>query len=271
LSLLQIFNALAPKETASHKVASGLPFGEKPRQRLDIYAPRALQGTLPVVFFIYGGSWSDGDRRNYDFAGRALAALGYVTVIADYRLLPEIEYPVFLDDSLLALQWLRRNISTYGGDPGRIALMGHSAGAYNAAMLALHPSYKAALDTSGGVRCVVGLSGPYDFFPFDGKITKRTFGWVPDPQNTQPVSHVTRSAPPMLLGTGSKDRLVYPRNTVALAKRLRQMHVAVTEIHYPELGHPQTLLALSRPGRRLGPVLADVGAFLAVHLASPVT
>jgi len=266
LSLLQLFNALTPKDAGSRKIARDISFGDDPRQRLDIYAPRKRQGPLPVVFFIYGGSWSDGDRRNYDFAGRAIAALGYVTVIADYRLVPAVEYPVFLDDGLLALGWVVENISSYGGDPARIALMGHSAGAYNATMLVLHPKYLPASGLSEYVRCVVGLSGPYDFYPFDGPISIRTFGAVRDPQDTQPIQHVTRSAPPMFLGTGDQDRLVYPRNTVALAKRLRQEGVEVKEVHYPELGHPQTLLALSRPARHLAPVLNDVAAFLSAHL-----
>lgn len=267
LSLLQIFNAFTPKDGGSLKVGQGIAFGNEPRQQLDIYASRDAKKPLPVVFFIYGGSWNDGDRRNYDFVGRAIAALGYVTVIADYRLLPKVEYPSFLDDGLAAMKWLTANISEYGGDPARTALMGHSAGAYNAVMLALHPSYRSAPGPSEHIRCVVGLSGPYDFYPFDGKISRRTFGGVIDPQDTQPVQHVTSAAPSMLLGTGEKDRLVYPRNTVALANLLRQAGVEVNEIHYAKLGHAQTLLALSRPGRHLAPVLSDVAAFLALHLA----
>jgi acetyl esterase/lipase len=262
LSLLQVFNTLVPKDSGSRKLASAVPFGDQPRQRLDIYRPRHPAGALPVVVFIYGGSWSDGDRRNYDFAGRAIAALGYVTVIADYRLLPDVEYPVFLEDCARARDWVTRNIAEYGGNPARTALMGHSAGAYNAMMLALDPRY-----ARDGMRCVVGLSGPYDFLPFDGEITRRTFGAVSDPEETQPIAYVTPAAPPMLLGTGDRDRLVYPRNTVALARRLREFGVPVEERHYPELGHPQTLLALSRPLRRMSPVLDDVAAFLAQNLA----
>ena len=267
LSLLQILNVFTPKDGDSRKVARDVAFGTGPRQRLDIYAPCDFRKPLPVVFFIYGGSWSDGDRRNYDFVGRAIAALGYVTVIADYRLLPDIEYPTFLDDGLKAIQWVTANILAYGGDQARIALMGHSAGAYNAMMLALHPRYAAALGPRERIRCVVGLSGPYDFYPFDGKISQRTFGAVINPQDTQPIHHVASTAPSMLLGTGDKDQLVYPRNTVSLSNVLRRAGVFVREIHYPKLGHAQTLLALSRPGRRYAPVLADVAAFLRDHLA----
>ncbi|KKB80945.1 hypothetical protein VW35_01825 [Devosia soli] len=266
VSLLQVFNALTPKDAASRKVARNIAFGDHARQRLDIYAPRKAAGPLPVVFFIYGGSWSDGDRRNYDFAGRAIAALGYVTVIADYRLVPAVDYPVFLQDGLLAVKWVAQNVSPYGGDPTRMALMGHSAGAYNATMLALHPDYLPAEGILKNVRCVVGLSGPYDFYPFDSPITVRTFGAVTEPEDTQPIEHVAQFAPPMFLGTGDADRLVYPRNTVALSNRLRQAGVAVKEAHYPGLGHPQTLLALSRPARRIAPVLDDVSNFLAAHL-----
>lgn len=269
-SLLQIFNALTPKDAGSEKIARDLPYGAESRQKLDIYAPRNASG-LPVVFFVYGGSWMDGDRHNYDFAGRAISALGYVTVVADYRLLPEVEYPAFLDDCFLALQWTNEHIAQYGGDPKRIALMGHSAGAYNATMLALHTDYLVASGFFQNIRCVVGLSGPYDFFPFDGKITMRTFGAVPHPRSTQPLEHVTQAAPPMFLGTGDKDGLVYPRNTVALSQRLRAAGVPVQEKHYPTLGHPNTLLALSRPFRHTAPVLDDVATFLDHHLARHTT
>lgn len=267
ISILSVINALSPKDRGSHKLARDVDYGPAPRHKLDIYAPRQAKGPLPVVCFSYGGSWSDGDRHNYDFVGRAIAALGYVTVIADYRLLPEVEYPAFLEDTAAAFGWVVEHVHRFGGDARRIALMGHSAGAYNATMLALDPAYLAQAGLLDRVRCVVGLSGPYDFFPFDGPITLRTFGAVRQPEQTQPINHVSAAAPPMLLATGDKDTLVYPRNSVALAARLRLAGVAVEEIHYDRLGHPGTLLALGRPARRIAPVLADVEQFLQRHLA----
>ena len=266
ISILSVINFLSPKDRGSRKTARDVPYGPVARQKLDIYAPAKSEGPLPVVFFIYGGSWSDGDRKNYDFAGRALAAQGFVTVIADYRVLPEVEYPDFLGDCASAFGWVVDNIAQYGGDAGRIALMGHSAGAYNAVMLALDPAYLAKAGLLDRVRCVVGLSGPYDFFPFDGPITLRTFGAVRDPQMTQPINHVGPAAPPMFLATGDKDTLVYPRNTVALAAKLRAAGIAVEEMHYPTLGHPGPLMALGRPARRIAPVLAEVSRYLAHHL-----
>lgn len=266
LSLLTLFNALSPKDRGSRLIARDVPYGPIARHKLDIYAPRKADGPVPVVFFVYGGSWMDGDRHNYGFAGRALAALGYVTVIADYRLVPEIEYPDFLEDGATAFSWVVEHIAQYGGDPRRMALMGHSAGAYNAMMLALDPAYLRRAGLLERVRCVVGLSGPYDFFPFDGPISLRTFGAVRDPQATQPVNLVAPGPPPMLLGSGDKDRLVYPRNTVALARKLREAGGVADEIHYPQLGHPGPLLALGLPARTIAPVLDDVAAFLRRYL-----
>jgi acetyl esterase/lipase len=264
-SLFSLFNALIPKDQTSRRIARGLPYGPHQRQLLDIYAPRGA-GPWPVVIFIYGGSWMDGDRSNYEFAGRAIAALGYLVVIADYRLIPDIEYPGFLDDCADAFGWIMREIATYGGDPQRVALMGHSAGAYNAAMLALDPRYRLRVPELGRLACVVGLSGPYDFFPFDGPISLRTFGAVRDPQATQPVHHVYPGAPPMLFGHGGKDSLVLPRNATALATRLGGVGVSADETHYANLGHPGPLLALSRPLRWVAPVYADIAAYLAQML-----
>jgi acetyl esterase/lipase len=266
LSLLSLFNTLSPKDRGSRLVARDVAYGPAARHKLDIYAPRASEGPRPIVFFVYGGSWMDGDRHNYGFAGRALAALGYVTVIADYRLVPEVEYPGFLEDGAAAFAWVAGHIGRYGGDAQRMALMGHSAGAYNAVMLALDPTYLKRAGLLDRVRCVVGLSGPYDFFPFDGPISLRTFGAVRDPKTTQPINHVTPASPPMLLGHGGKDRLVLPRNSIALAQCLRQAGVAAEEAHYPGLGHAEPLLALSRSARGMAPVLADVAAFLSRYL-----
>ena len=268
ISLLSIVNALSPKDRGSHRVARDVAYGAAARQRLDIYAPRQADGPAPVIFFVYGGSWMDGDRGNYAFAARALAALGYVTVVADYRVLPEVEYPGFLEDCAAAFAWTVEHAGHYGGDAGRMALMGHSAGAYNAVMLALDPRYLAQAGLLDRVRCVVGLSGPYDFFPFDGPISRRTFGAVVDAASTQPINHVTASAPPMLLATGDRDRLVYPRNSVALAARLRAVGVGVAEIHYRGLAHAGPLMALGRPARCIAPVLADVERFLRRHIAA---
>lgn len=264
-SLLALLNWLTPKQHSSRRVARDVHYGPHSKQTLDIYGPRDGAGPFPVIYFVYGGSWNMGDRRFYEFAGRALAAAGYIVVIVDYRLVPEIEYPVFLEDGALGFAWTLEHIGQYRGDANRVALMGHSAGAYNAVMLLLAPGYLAP-DAASRVKAFVGLSGPYDFYPFDVPVSLRTFGAVSEPKATQPVNLARPGLPPALLIHGDADTLVQPRNTVALAARWRDAGNPVVETHYAGVTHPGTLLALGFYGRRKAPVLSDVIAFLRANL-----
>lgn len=142
-SPLVTFAAVAGGDPGARRSAGGIADGPHPRQQLDIYRPSgALDGDgAHVVMFIHGGSWNSGSRLDYGFIGSAMAARGFVTVIVDYRLVPEFHFPPFLDDGALALAWVRDNIASHGGDPARIGLAGHSARACNAVMLALEARY----------------------------------------------------------------------------------------------------------------------------------
>lgn len=260
-SPVALLNAFSPGPRSSRRLATDLPFGPAARHRLDLYAPVA-PGPHPVLLYFYGNAWSAGDRRDYGFAARALAALGYVVVVSDYRALPEVAYPAFLDDCALAAHWVLDHIAAHGGDPARVGLVGHSAGAYNAVMIALDPRYR----LGGRIRAVAGLSGPYDFYPFDSPISSRTFGEVPDPLGTQPISHVTPQAPPMFLGHGNRDTLVGPLNAESLSAKLRAAGVEVEVHHYPTLGHAGPVLELGSLFKGRSTLFADLGAFLARHL-----
>jgi acetyl esterase/lipase len=216
-----------------------------------------------VAVFFYGGSWDSGRRQDYGWVGRALAAQGFLTVVPDYRLYPAVRFPGFVEDGALAVRWAVDHAGPLGGDPGRIVLIGHSAGAYSAAMLALDDLYlKAAGVDPKVVRAFAGLSGPYDFLPLDGPVTRRTFGAFPDLPATQPAVYVRADSPPAFLATGDGDTTVRPRNTRILAAALRTKGVAVEERHYPGLNHADTVLALSRPFRGKAPVLSEMTAFL---------
>lgn len=243
--------------------ARGIAFGPHPRQKLDIYVPPSGGANRPVVFFIYGGSWSGGAKGTYALVGEAFAARGFVAVIADYRLVPEVRFPVFIEDGALALRFVVDRIAQYGGDLRRIHLVGHSAGAYNAMMLALDRRYLAAAGVSARViRSAVGLSGPYDFLPLQGAVTNATFGNARDLAQTQPITFVRRDATPILLATGSADSTVLPKNTQSLAARLRTVGAPVTVKVYEGLGHADTALALTPLFSWRAPVLDDVVGFL---------
>ena len=224
----------------------------------------------PVVVFFYGGNWRMGKRGDYAFVGEALASRGILAVIADYRLYPEASYPGFLEDSAAAVAWTARRVRSYGGNPERLFVMGHSAGAYNAAMLALDARW---LGTQGmkpsALRGWIGLAGPYDFLPVENPDVKPVFHFPDTPASSQPVNHVGAGAPPALLIVSEKDSLVNPaRNTGNLASRLREAGVEVETIAYGRTSHATLVAAMSRPLRGLAPVLGDVERFVASHGAA---
>ena len=248
--------ALAGRST--RRVARDLAYGAAPRQKLDIYAPRGGAANRPVLVFFYGGNWDSGDRQDYAFAGRAFAELGYVAVLPDYTHTHERPYPAFMADGGAALAWVRTNIAGYGGDPARIVVAGHSAGAYIAVTLALDPHWGA----TGLIRAAVGLAGPYDFLPFDSPVTERTFRDAEDLEATQPVNFVRVDSPPLLLITGDADTTVRPRHSETLATRLRAAGGEAELVLYPGISHTGPLKALARPFRRHAPVLRDIADFL---------
>lgn len=262
-SPLALFDAIGPRDGGGRQAARNQPFGTNLRQRLDVYAPVEVPEPAPVVVFFYGGSWSSGAKEDYAFVGHALAAQGFVTVLPDYRLYPEVAFPGFLEDGAAAVAWVHANIARFGGDPNRIVLAGHSAGAYNAAMLGLDPRYlKAAGVDPKVIRAVAGLSGPYDFLPLDTDTTVKVFGQAPDKAATQPVAFVGPRSPPAFLASGDADTLVKPRNTQSLAAKLRAANIPVQERIYPGLDHSDTLLALSVTFRSKAPELAEMAAFI---------
>lgn len=259
---LGLLNLLVPKDQASRRVAAGISYGSDARQKFDLYAPKRAAGPLPIMIFVYGGGWNSGDRTEFAFAGRAFAALGFLTLVPDHRIVPEVHYPAFVEDVATVANWALAHGGEYGGDPGRFALSGHSAGAYSAVMLGLEPERFGAPALKGRVRGIVGLSGPYDFYPFDVKESIDAFARAGAPETTQPVNLVTPAAPPMFLVHGARDRIVGPYHTVRLAAKLRENGVRVEERSYPWMAHPEPVLSLMRPLRGLSSLYPDMAAFL---------
>lgn len=262
LSPLHLFNFAVPFDSGSSRVAAGIAYGAGPRRLLDVYRPSTNEQNLPVIVFSYGGGWDSGDRSGYAFAGHALAARGFVVVVYDYRLVPEVRFPAFVDDTAGAVAWSLRNAAAYGGSGDQVFLVGHSAGAYNVALTALDGRFLARAGVDGtAIAGVAALAGPFDFLPLSGPATVAAFSSWPNLAETQPVNAVTPDAPPFLLVTGDADSTVYPRNSEALAKRLTEAGVPNRLVLYAGLGHAALVLALSRPLRWRAPVLDDVESF----------
>jgi acetyl esterase/lipase len=265
-SPVRLLNGLAPDRLAGE----GIAYGQLPRQKLDLYRPGVESETAdmrppPMVVFFYGGNWSGGQRAAYRFVGASLAARGCIVVIPDYRLFPEARFPTFLEDCALATRWAFQQRAALGADPGRFFLMGHSAGAYNAAMLGLDPQWLAAVGMQPAeLAGVIGIAGPYDFLPLEDDELKLTFGPEEQRARTQPINFVDGQNPPMLLLQGDGDTTVGPHNTKSLATLIRRQGGRVEERIYPGTGHEAIIGALAGSLRFLAPTLEDSLAFIGI-------
>ena len=258
-----LLNLTVPR--SGYRIHRDLAYGEGPRHRLDLYVPERLGGPAPVVLFFYGGGFVAGRKSEYRFLGEALASKGIIVAVADYRLYPETIFPGFIEDGADVLIALRKLVPQFGGDPERIFLAGHSAGAYISVMLAADPSYLRRREADESwIRGVIGIAGVYDFPKIVTPERILIFGGAERPE-TQPLKFIDGKRPPMLLAVGAKDGSLQMSGIIALSERLRAHGSDVEERVYPGIGHMTIMLALAPGFRRLAPLLSDIAQFIAVH------
>lgn len=267
--ILSLIDALAGGGIGVERPGNAIAFGSH-GQTLDVWRPADTgDARRPVVIFWYGGGWVKGDRAAYAFAARAFAKAGFVVVVPDYRKVPAIRFPAMLQDGAQAVRWTRDHVAAFGGDPARIVLSGHSAGAYTVAMLTLDRRWLQAEGVDPRiVRAAVPLCGPYDFYPWSSSRAREAFNGVADPMLTQPITFARSDAPPMLLVTGTADTTVRPRNAFRLAAALRARGAPVLVKNYSGQTHEAIVMALSRPFRARSNVLADSVAFFNTALGN---
>jgi acetyl esterase/lipase len=215
---------------------------------LDVYRARGTAAEpAPVVVFFHGGAWKRGERAQYRFVGHRLAQNGLLAIVADYRTWPRAGFPTFVGDAADAAAWASAHAAEYGGDPGRLFLMGHSAGAQIAALLGTDAHYlrDRGIDAAalGGV---IGLSGPYDFVI--GEYAP-IFGPPSQWPDAQAVNFVDGDEPPFLLVHGDRDRVVEFRDSAELQARLVAAGDAARLVRIAGGGHSATLAGLYDPAR----------------------
>jgi acetyl esterase/lipase len=235
---------------AAIRLVAAERYGPDSEQWLEMFIPASVAPStpLPVIVFIHGGSWASGSPDDYRFIARTLVPQGYAVVLAGYRLFPRVRYPAMLEDGAGALRWVVDNVARHGGDPGRIVVMGHSAGAYNTLMLTLDPRWLGTRRLSPAMlRGAVSLAGPADFLPLDTQATIDTFGQAPDLRDTQPIAHAHVGAPPLLLVTGDADTRVKPRNSLALAKALTAAGTPTKVVMLAGVTHEGIIKMFARP------------------------
>lgn len=265
-SPVNLLNGLVP--TDGHTLTPNIAYGELARQKLDIYIPTNKTTSnnkklMPIVLFIYGGSWDSGEKKDYLFAAEAFTSKGYLTVIPDYRLFPEVKFPAFIDDAALASKWVKSHIAEYGGDPDQIFIVGHSAGAQIGLMLDLNTEYLARVNLKpDAFKGYIGLAGPYDFLPLKSQRLKDIFGPEELRWKSQPINYVTGKNQPTLLLVGLKDDIVWPKNTFNLAKAIEAKKGPVKVVKFPDYGHVDMVTNIAKPFRGNSTLLDEIILFM---------
>lgn len=256
--------------TVEAKLAARAQYGSNPAQHLELWVPEGrTERPWPLTVFYHGGGWHSGEPADYRFVARTFAEHGFATALVGYRLVPEGRFPAMLQDSAAGLAWLTRHARQHGVAGTRAVLAGHSAGAYNAVMLALDPQWltKAGVSASA-VAGVVGLAGPYDFYPFTSDSGRNALGHVQPPAATQPISFVRADIPPLLLMSGTADTVVRPRNSRVLDRAIHAAGGPSEAILFDGMGHAGIVMALSKPFSQNDVVTRELIGFARARLAS---
>ncbi|MGI9292489.1 MAG: alpha/beta hydrolase [Pseudomonadales bacterium] len=260
----KLFFANSLARLSNYQLFEGLTYGPGERQTLDVYRPAGEKGqSVATVIFFYGGCWgycTNFNKEDYAFVAEALVGQGYVVVVADYRLYPDVGFTEIVTDAAQVVEWAHHHIDDYGGN-GRLVLMGHSAGAHLAAMLTLNERYL-SVDTYRQLHGFVGLAGPYDFLPFTKAYQRHLFAPESEYPDSQPINFVDGDEPSLLLLYGLSDSNVKPRNHRNLAAKVRQLSGRVEVREYHGVDHSGLLAALSKPLRQRSTVSADIFRFL---------
>ena len=266
-SPIKVLNSLVPEN--GYELVSGVEYGTNARQKLDIYLPKATEKSTAlkkVIIFYYGGNWDSGERADYKFAAEALVSHGYIVVIPDYRVYPEVLFPALMADPVSAAKWVKTNIKKYNGDANKVFLAGHSAGAHIAVMMAINPEYLAQVSLKpNDFAGVIGLAGPYDFLPLKSDRLKTIFGSEAEQWKSQPINFVNGKNPPLFLAVGMKDDTVWPRNTINLAKKIKEKNGLVEVHEFASYGHVDMVAKLAKPLRGNGELLKSVITFIDLH------
>ena len=270
LMLLVVLAGCSPARLANLVTPRGgfearrdIPYGAEPRQALDLYVPDETRPGAPLVVFFHGGNWSSGTKDDYLFLAQALTAQGHPVAVPNYRLHPQVRFPAFVEDGAQAVARARDALARIEGRRRPVVLMGHSAGAQIAALLALDERYLrgAGLEACEAVAGMIGLAGPYDFLPLEEERYRRVF---PEASRaaSQPIAFVDANDPPLLLITGTADETVDPGNARRLAARARESGGPAETAFYEGVDHIEIIAAFAPPLRGTTPALRDVRGFL---------
>lgn len=237
-----------------------VPYGSLERQKYDQYAPEKISPETPILLFVYGGSWDSGEKSKYAFVGKTFAKEGFITIIPDYRLFPQVIFPAFVEDVALSFAKIKEKFPN-----SKIFIAGHSAGAQIGSLLTLDHRYlkKHSLSACREIAGFIGLAGPYDFEITEDKF-KRIFP-AETRSRTQAVNYASAKSSPILLLHGAIDTTVHAEDSKILKNKLvANGNIADMKI-YPAVGHINIVAALAPLLGILAPTKGDMVDFMTIR------
>lgn len=234
-------NRLTPKK--GYRTLHNIAYGLRARHRLDLYISES-GNHRPLIVFVHGGAWSHGDKRDYRFVGEAFARFGYDVAVINYQLAPQHKFPCYVDDLALALEFLNHQQSKFAISTAKIALMGHSAGAFNIASLLYNPrNFESPIRQN--IRTIIGIAGPYHFDYKGDPLAEPAFNQQVPYQQVMPYYFVEKNDIQHYLFLADNDQLVEPKNSYDFQEKLLEQgnHCEVRVI--PRTGHVSIMGSVS--------------------------
>ena len=227
-------------------------YGPGARKQLDWYV---VDKSLATVIFYYGGNWRSGKRQDYRFVADTLCQMGVNVMLPDFPLYPAHRFPEILKGVVEATDHFMKEVAV----DTPVILMGHSSGAQKAALLALDHTL---LRSPERIRAMIGLSGPYDFFPFTEDDHWDLFLPEDSYPRSQPVNYVRSGAPPLYLLHGREDQRVRRGHSKSLMEKQQAVGgIAAREV-YNGMGHIDAVVSFSRIHRRNSQLIRDIHSFI---------
>ncbi|MGB0388252.1 MAG: alpha/beta hydrolase [Ardenticatenaceae bacterium] len=218
------------------------------RHRLDIYRPKGITN-YPILMFVSGGGWSSGSKAWVANVGALFAKQGIGVVTVEHRLQPQVTYSEQVEDLAHAFAWIKQDITTYGGDPTRIIVGGHSAGGHLISLLAMDEGYLSAVGhTSADIVGVLPVSGALD--------VGNRFGRLADSQAASPINHVRAGLPPFLLIWAENDLPQLATQAEGMKAKLEAVGVPVEGAEIPGCDHFNIIQNMDWPGDEGKPIIS---------------
>ena len=185
---------------------------------------------------MHGGAWSHGDKSAYKFVGEAFSRFGYDVAVMNYHLAPNHIFPSYIDDLALALNYLQQQQGRLGISTESIALMGHSAGAFNIASLLYHPKHY-QLEVKKNIKAIVGIAGPYHFDYKGDPLAEHAFDQTVPFQQVMPYYFVEKNTVKHYLFLAENDQIVKAKNSLDFKQKLLEQGNHCEIFTIPKTGH----------------------------------